>query len=153
MYFSLTYPAPYPESASLSALIVCNAMNWPVGVAISFLHGLHHWLKLCTLGQYIVNVHWCRNSDGFLTFGIQFKRLDGMSQWGSRISEWLAIICLFTKTWNEWYFPACPSDLPNTYYGLFCRRVLVSWWKTSNPETHPGVTSTWGTWCGRTSPP
>ena len=28
----------------------------------------HHWHMLCILALYIVNVHRCRNSDGFLTF-------------------------------------------------------------------------------------
>ena len=44
---------------SLSALIACNAMNWP--------GGLHHWLMLYTLGLYIVNVQWSRTSKKYLT--------------------------------------------------------------------------------------
>ena len=32
------------SSVSVSTLIDFNAMNWPGGVAISYLHRLHHWL-------------------------------------------------------------------------------------------------------------
>ena len=48
----------YPEIVPLSALIACNAMNWPGGAALYFSHKFHHWLMLYTLGQYIVNVQW-----------------------------------------------------------------------------------------------
>ena len=37
------------------------------GAAISFTHRLHHWLMLCTPGQYIVNVQWSATSERFLT--------------------------------------------------------------------------------------
>ena len=47
-----------------------------------------HWLSLCTLGVCIVNAHWCRNSDGFLTtftFGIRVNcclhNLDKFDSW------------------------------------------------------------------------
>ena len=30
-----------------------------------FMHWLYCWLIMCTLGLCIVNVYWCRNSDGF----------------------------------------------------------------------------------------
>ena len=66
-------PLPYPEIVPLSALIGCNAMNWPGGDALSFSYRFHHWLMLYTLGQYIVNVQSSTTSDGFLTifiFGI-----------------------------------------------------------------------------------
>ena len=66
----------YPEIFTLSALIACNAMNWPGGTAIYFSHKFHHWLMLYTLGQYIVNVQWSITGDGFLTifkFGIRKK--------------------------------------------------------------------------------
>ena len=58
----------------LSALIACNAMNWPGGTAIYFSHIFHHWLMLYTFGQYIVNVQWSITGDRFLTifkFGIR----------------------------------------------------------------------------------
>ena len=32
----------------------------------------HHWPMMHILGLCIVNVHWCRNSNGFLIFGIRF---------------------------------------------------------------------------------
>ena len=67
------YSITYPEIVPLSALIACNAMNWPWGDALSFSHRFHHWLMLYTLGQYIVNVQSSTTSDGFLTifiFGI-----------------------------------------------------------------------------------
>ena len=35
-----------------------------------FVCWLHHWLMLCPLGLVIVNVHWRRNSDRFLTIFI-----------------------------------------------------------------------------------
>ena len=57
----------YPEIVSLSALIVCNAMNWPAGAAISCFHKRHHRRMLYTFGQYIVNVQWNTTSDRFLT--------------------------------------------------------------------------------------
>ena len=64
---------PYPEIVPLSALIACNAMNWPGGDALSFSYRFHHWLMLYTLGQYIVIVQSSTTSDGFSTiviFGI-----------------------------------------------------------------------------------
>ena len=64
----------YPEIFRLSALIACNARNWPGGAALSFSHRFHHWLMLYALGQYIVNVQWSTTSDRFLTiftFGIR----------------------------------------------------------------------------------
>ena len=65
---------PYPEIFPLSALIDCNAMNWPGGTAIYLSHKFHHWLMLYTFGQYIMNVQWSITGDGFLTifkFGIR----------------------------------------------------------------------------------
>ena len=56
-----------PKVSTLSTLITCNAMNWPGGAAISWLHRLHSWLKLCTLGQYIVNVQWSTTAEALLT--------------------------------------------------------------------------------------
>ena len=71
---------PYPKISSLRVLKTCNAMNWPGGADISlynvyagFTNDLRYVLGLC-----IVNVLWCRNSDGFLTvftFGIRCKVL------------------------------------------------------------------------------
>ena len=61
------------RNCPLSALIACNAMNWPGGDALSFSYRFHHWLMLYTLGQYIVNVQSSTTSDGFSTifiFGI-----------------------------------------------------------------------------------
>ena len=61
------FQSSYPEIVPLSALIACNAMNWPGGAAIYCLPKLHHWLMLYTLGQYIVNVQWSITGEGFLT--------------------------------------------------------------------------------------
>ena len=55
----------YPEVVFLSALITCNAMNWPGSAAVSFIP--YYWLMLCTLGQDIVNLQWNTTSDGFLS--------------------------------------------------------------------------------------
>ena len=79
----------YPEIVPLSALIACNAMNWPGGDALSFSHKFHHWLMLFTLGQYIVNVQWSITGDGYLTifiFGIcglkgVYWVFDAVMQW------------------------------------------------------------------------
>ena len=57
----------YSEIVPLSALIACNAMNWPGGTAIYFSHKFHHWLMLYTLSQYIVNVQWSITHMEFLT--------------------------------------------------------------------------------------
>ena len=68
-----SFPKSYPKIVPLSALVACNAMNWPGGDALSFSYRFHHWLLLYTLGQYIVNVQSGTTSDGFSTifiFGI-----------------------------------------------------------------------------------
>ena len=78
-FFDLSYKTKpkilliYNKSASLSALRTYNAVSWPGGAAIS-LYALASPLVLCNLGLCIVNVHWYRNSDRFLTiftFGIR----------------------------------------------------------------------------------
>ena len=82
----------YPEIFPLSALIACNAMNWPGGAAIYLSHKFHHWLMLYTLGQYIVNVQWSMASEGFLTifkFGIRYLPHDWYpfsDRW--RVTRW-----------------------------------------------------------------
>ena len=89
----------YPEIFPLSALIACNAMNWPEGTAIYFSHKFHHWLMLYTFGQYIVNVRWSMTGDGFLTifkFGIRNRILSLIPCQGSEFDE------KFTDlTWNK----------------------------------------------------
>ena len=95
-YIGLAYPEIFP----LSALIACNAMNWPGGTAIYFSHKFHHWLMLYTFGQYIVNVQWSITGDRFLTifkFGIRWQRTNNefLPTWFSpvvhRRGKWLHI--------------------------------------------------------------
>ena len=57
-----TFSVSYHESVSLSAF---KAMSWPGGAPSPFFQWFQHWLILCTLGLCIVNVHRCRNSEGF----------------------------------------------------------------------------------------
>ena len=63
----LKWSNTYPKILSLSALLACNGMTWPGGIALCW---FHHWLMLYTLGVYIVNVQWSRSNDSFLTIFI-----------------------------------------------------------------------------------
>ena len=66
-WLNLKYPFPYPKIVSLRALKDCNAMSWPGGVALWLSCWLRYWLMLYILGLDIMNVHWCKNSNGLLT--------------------------------------------------------------------------------------
>ena len=128
---------------SLSALIACNAMNWPGGAAISCSPKFHHWLMMYTLGQYIMNVQWSKTSDRFLTiiiFGI--RKVIFPHMWYARDYLWCMSLLEWLKFWSK------------------SHRIPGSLWQNSPPPP-PLVPSKWKlsemmglcVWVGRAPPP
>ena len=119
----------YPEIFPLSALIACNAMNWPGGTAIYFWHKFHHWLILYTFGQYIVHMQWSITGDGFLTilkFGIRHhcSPEDTQSTGGRYASYWNAFLfCKLIPLLPEFcFFMICTNS--NKSLGLITEKKL-----------------------------
>ena len=86
------------------------------------MHWLPHWLVLCTLGLCIVNVHWCRNNDIFLTsciFGIRWC-FDCHSKW-------------LLQVWDHKLLQLCPQKL------LKVKKIplTVTWMSGTIPNLYP----------------
>ena len=79
----------YPEIFSLSALKAWKAMNWPGGVATSRYMLALPLTYVPSLGLCIMNVHWCRTSNRFLTiFAFGMCHAMGCLQHITNIYQW-----------------------------------------------------------------